>query len=330
MQQLILNQYEKIDSVDMNNLQFAVQQGIQDNILYNMFGTPASGVLNGSFKGSYVSQFAFSLAAGCGFFYNSGNTGFTPKNEMILALSAIAGVIVANTNANNRIDLVSLAPNLLAVTATASRYVKTGGVGPVALTTVNKVAQDSYTLVVTPGTPGAVPVAPSLPAGNIGICQILNLGSSAGMSGAGSVTDVRTFLGVPASATSAANTNHNIATGATVQLQLDQLDNATEHQVAVNNSNSPYALSLVVGTGDNAKVFYVDTSTGPFQFNLPAPTKNFLFVVVDVGGYTNINNITMHRNAAEKINNTAADLNLAANYGHWQFMSDGTNWNVVG
>lgn len=221
MRQVYINQYEKVISQDMNNMQLGQAKSLQDDFAYNFFGLPSGGVLGSSFICSYISAFAASLSAGAGFFYDSTQTGLNPNLRLIISSGVIPVAITANANATyNRIDLICLAPNY-AVTSTASRFLKTGGVGPVTSTTVNKTYSDGYTLQVVAGTASASPVAPSVPAGYIAISQILNLANSVGMSGSGAITDQRTILSI-----SASNLNHNIATGTSVQTQLDQIDNA--------------------------------------------------------------------------------------------------------
>lgn len=290
MQQLVLNQFEKIASGDINNAQLAMAQTMQDYFLYNWLQTPVGGVLGGgSFGPSYVSAFVASLTAGIGFFYDSSQTGFSPKFRMIISTVAINVPIVANTNANNRIDLVCLAPNF-AVTATAMRYVKTGGTGPVALTSVNKLKQDGYTLQVVAGTPGAVPVAPSLPAGYIAIAQILNHGSSAGMSaGAADVSDVRTLL--VASPTTVGPVDVNSAT--TI---------GTTHQNKMVNVSAAAAMNLTLPTGS--------------AFN------GFQFGVADILGAFGTFSVNLVPTGGDKIMGVAANYPLLAPFGSWWFYYD--------
>lgn len=191
MIQIFENPYEQVSSTDLNNMQLAMAQSFTDQFLYNYVGQ-ISGVLSSSFKASYVSALAGSLAAGVGFFYDSTQSGFNPKYRMIISASAIPFALATADGTHNRIDLVCLAPNL-AISSTANRYIKTGGVGPVVLTSVTKALSDSYTLQVVTGAPGASPVAPATPSGYIAIAQCL-VTAVTGMSGSGAVTDERTLL----------------------------------------------------------------------------------------------------------------------------------------
>ncbi len=192
MRQVYINQYEKAGTSDINNLQLAMHKSFFDDTLYNFFGKPSGGVLGTSFLCSYVSALAASLAVGSGFYYDNTQTGFNPLFRMMQASAAIPVVFTAANASNPRIDLVCLAPNYV-VTSTASRYVKTGGVGPITLQTVNKTYQDTYTLQVVAGTPGVSPTAPALPTGYIPIAQAY-IHAVSGMASGADITDLRTQL----------------------------------------------------------------------------------------------------------------------------------------
>lgn len=90
---------------------------------------------------------------------------------------------------------------------------------------------------------------------------------------------------------------------------------------SVNNAASPYTIL----TTD--QFILCDTSTGPIQLNLPDPTiaKRY-FYVLDVGGQAESNNITLHRFAAENIENLASDKPLQTNYGGWLILDDLVNF----
>jgi hypothetical protein len=190
MRQVYINQYEKVGSNDINSLQLAVHKSLFDDTLYP-FLQKQNGVLAASFAPTYVSALAGSLAAGTGFFYDSTQTGLNPNYRMINAQSSIA-LAFAAANTSDRIDLVCLAPNF-AVQSTASRYVKTGGTGPITLQTVNKIYQDTYTLDIVAGTPGVSPSAPALPSGYLAIAQAY-IHANTGMASQADITDLRNQL----------------------------------------------------------------------------------------------------------------------------------------
>lgn len=241
MRLVFINPFEKVGSQDTNNLQLAMNQSLFDDTLYPFFNKQ-SGVIQNSFIASYVSALVASLAVGTGFFYDSSQTGYNPKYRMIQAGAAIPVPVTAADPTNDRIDLVCLAPNL-ALTGSASRYVKTGGTGPITLTNVNKNYQDSYTLTVVAGTPSGSPVAPTLPAGNIAIAQ-LYIHAATGMIGSGDVTDERTILGgaVAGAAVSANPSGHTYLTGTNVQEELDE----TDARLTVIGSNQKFVSSATI------------------------------------------------------------------------------------
>lgn len=316
MQQLIANQFEKIGFQDFNDAQAVQAQFLQDFFTYNFLGRPSSGVLGASLKVSYTSSLVASIAAGAGFFYDSGQTGYNPKFRMIQSASAITVNLTANSNGNNRIDLICLAPNY-STTSTASRYVKTGGVGPVALTTVDKFKQDGYTLQVVAGTPGVSPVAPSTPAGYIALAQVLNRASSAGMSGSGAITDVRTVLGMTAS-----NTAHNYATGTSVQTQLDELDAAITPTVSTVTTNQTLSATNTI--------IRSNSTSGSLTHTLPAVAAapvGAKIVIKDVGSGAHTTSVKGSGSELVDGNNTYATA--LGQYDSLTVVNNGTSWDVI-
>ena len=85
------------------------------------------------------------------------------------------------------------------------------------------------------------------------------------------------------------------------------------------------AVSSTPITVVSGRTYLVDTSTAK-TLNLPAPATGVYLLVRDATGQAGTNNITIHRNGSESIDGVAADKTLAANYGSWWFVSDGTNW----
>ena len=191
MRQLYENQYEQLVYQDINNLQLAMHKSFYDDTLYGLFGK-SNGVIGNSFTMTYVSALAASLSSGTGFYYDSSQNGYSPLYRMILSAAAIPVTFTTANGSNPRIDLVCLAPNW-SVSSTAQRNIKTGGIGPVVLTTVNKGYVDSYTLQVVAGTPASSPAVPSLPAGYIPIAQAL-IHTSTGMGSQADIIDLRVVL----------------------------------------------------------------------------------------------------------------------------------------
>jgi hypothetical protein len=322
MRQLNFNTYERIVTQDLNNLQLALGKSLQDDFLYNFLGQ-ANGVLGSSFTPSYVSALVASMSAGVGFFYDNTQTGYNPLYRMVLSPTAITANITA-ADTQDRIDKLVLAPTSL-VTATASRYIKTGGVGPIVLTTVDKDKRDSYTLTVVKGTPAGSPVAPATPAGTIPIATCY-IHANTGMTGTGDVTDLRSQLSF-----SVNNSGHVIATSLSLQGQLDQLDAGLSKTRLGNGSVSVSTATYAVTTANMAQLLRVDTTANAIQLNLPTPASmsGKTFSVVDIGGNLGTNALTFHRNAAENFQGVAADYVARAPYGTWDVYSDGTNWILI-
>jgi hypothetical protein len=90
----------------------------------------------------------------------------------------------------------------------------------------------------------------------------------------------------------------------------------------VSVSSSPYSIA------STDYILKVNTSSA-LQLNLPNPNLYRRIFVKDVTGSAGTNNITMHRNGSEKIENVAADKILSGNYGSWIFVSDGTDWWMI-
>lgn len=88
----------------------------------------------------------------------------------------------------------------------------------------------------------------------------------------------------------------------------------------------PVGISATGVTLANGNTYLVHTLIGAFTLNLPAPASGMWFFIKDADQNASTNNITVHRNAAEKIDGVASDLTLPASNGCWLIASDGTNW----
>ncbi len=76
----------------------------------------------------------------------------------------------------------------------------------------------------------------------------------------------------------------------------------------------------------STKTYLVHTNNGPLQLNLPVPASGAWFFIKDADQNAWLNNITVHRFGAEKIDGVASDLVLPASNGCWLITCDGTNW----
>lgn len=98
----------------------------------------------------------------------------------------------------------------------------------------------------------------------------------------------------------------------------------TARVTAKSHSDSPYALPSTV------EILEVNSATGTFQVNLPAPAGAQAFLVADVGLSAASNFITLHRAGSEKIQGVTADFTLSTSGGVWFIWSNGSNWWVSG
>lgn len=320
MKQLYINQYEKVASNDINDLQMAAAQSMQDDCLYRFFGQPAAAVFGSDLTVSFVGALACSIAPGTGFFFDNTQTGYVPKFRMIKLATAVATVHAAADPTNPRIDRICLAPNL-ATTSSASRFVKTGGTGPVALQTVAKTKEMTYTLQVVTGTPGGSPSAPATPAGYISLATVL-VAASTGIAGAGSITDTRVILGLTVS-----NTGHLFLTSGTIQTQLDDADAALSKFFYVSVTGN-ITLSRTTHGG---RMLQMDSSGGAFSITLPAASANagLKCRLSDIKGQLGTNLVTLIPNGTDKIRGLNANYTLESSWGDWELYCDATvGWNL--
>lgn len=70
----------------------------------------------------------------------------------------------------------------------------------------------------------------------------------------------------------------------------------------------------------------VSTSGGAFTLTLPNPNTYKTIKIKDIGGALGTNNLTLARFGSEQIEGSAASYVMSANFGNYEFQSDGTNW----
>jgi len=81
-----------------------------------------------------------------------------------------------------------------------------------------------------------------------------------------------------------------------------------------------------VTSTDIGGTLLINSASGVFDLDLPAPRVGFYFFIKDVGGLLSTNNVTLDRLGSETIEGLASDYLLQADFGYWQLFSDGTNW----
>jgi hypothetical protein len=325
MKQIFINEFEKAGNDDINQLQLAIYQGLQDDFIYRFFGAVGAGVLGSDLAVSYVSALVASIAPGVGFVYDGSQTLNSPKFRIIKAASAVSVAFAAADPTNNRIDKVCLIPNF-AVTQTASRFVKTGGTGPIVQQTVNKILEMTYTLQVVTGTPAASPTVPATSSGALALATVL-IRAGAGMSGAIDVTDIRFTLTPPANGTS-----HNILTSTTIQGQLDNADTALSKQLLVQLNGSWTGLNLTLANHGGRQIMVDSTGLGGFgRLMLPAlsSSSGFKCWITDINGNFSVKAPALHPNGTDKIMGINQDYNLETPWKTWLLVGDSANgWYV--
>jgi hypothetical protein len=97
------------------------------------------------------------------------------------------------------------------------------------------------------------------------------------------------------------------------------------------NTKVQYSTSALAGntTAVSGTTYLVDTS-GARTITLPSAVNNAYFIVKDVTGTASTNNITIARAGSESIEGVAASRVLQTNWGCWTFVSNGTNWFILG
>lgn len=90
--------------------------------------------------------------------------------------------------------------------------------------------------------------------------------------------------------------------------------------LSVNAAASPYTIPI------HARLLMVDTSGGAVSLVLPDPATRRSIKIKDKAGTFGTNQCTLTRFAAEQIEGLSSNLSLYANFGNYEFTSDGTNW----
>lgn len=90
--------------------------------------------------------------------------------------------------------------------------------------------------------------------------------------------------------------------------------------------------AFTLTAADDGKIFFLDSSHGGFDIDLcdPALFANKKFTLKDETQSLNEFPCFLRRFAAEKIENFAADYELASNGGQWDVFSNGTDWFFIG
>lgn len=191
-----INEFEKIASEDLNDIQSAIHQSLYDKILYPFF-QKKDGFLADGFSVARLTDNQVSVKAGRGFFYDEDQQDPNPKYQAMqlnedLTLTVGAGGWPANPVTQDRIDIIVVRPKTVIV-ETQQRYVKTAGTGPIVQQEVDKILEQQYELQIVSGVESMTPAAPATPAGWLKIAEV-TLWYDQGIANAESVADTRTEL----------------------------------------------------------------------------------------------------------------------------------------
>lgn len=102
---------------------------------------------------------------------------------------------------------------------------------------------------------------------------------------------------------------------------------------AATASSPAFMQTVAVGTTPQTvttgKTYLTNTAIGAITFNLPTPAANTWFIIKDVAGLAETNNITLHRFGSELIDGVAADATLTIPNGLTIVACNGTNWYIL-
>lgn len=148
---------------------------------------------------------------------------------------------------------------------------------------------------------------------------VITLQPASGSFPGGVSTTTQTFAGSKTFGAVAADTQTIGAASSTAIHQINGGLKVTSRTITAN---------LTIDTTTTDYLIFCNQS-GAINVTLPAPTNGRILIIKDISGTANTNNITMVRNAAEKIEGLAASKVLQTNFGSWTFTSDGTDWWMI-
>ena len=134
-----------------------------------------------------------------------------------------------------------------------------------------------------------------------------------------SVSGVKTFTGN----TLIANNTASIATiGGSSSSAIHQINGGVNYTTRTVTSN------LTIDTTKKDFIIYCN-QTSAINLTLPAPTNGRAIIIKDISGNAATNNITILRNASEKIEGVSASYIFQTNFGTLQLVSNGTDWWIL-
>lgn len=210
MKFVALNEFEKIVSEDWNDQARCLHQSIYDKVLYPFF-KKQSGCIGDSLFVERVDSTRIKVKAGRAFLFDPTQTGVNPKYRSIqlnedLDIDLGGEVWEEWPEApENRWDIVVVRPRE-EVIQSATRLVRTAGVGPIVEASVDKIVEQTFEIDVVAGEASEAPIIPATPAGWIKVAEVFVTGG-AGIATAEDIIDARTVL-VPNIASRASDTRY--------------------------------------------------------------------------------------------------------------------------
>lgn len=242
MGRLNVAQGQEILRADINKISPYLENELYERTISELLGNTSDGFFGTGFKVTYVGGTTVAVAAGNGFQTDSSQTYPETKKRPLHRASAGNKTLTTPHATLGRVDIVCVKAARADGATESRRYKPTIDTLPSLqdFVTSNDWEAD---VVVTAGTPDALPVAPSTPAGYIKIAT-LAVAAVTGLAGSGSVTDNRTTLSyqdytqIDTTAFLAVATK---ASGTILKTVLSQLDSIL--------GRAAYAFDAVVGSG---------------------------------------------------------------------------------
>lgn len=193
------NDGQEVIYQDFNDLQAGMEKVMHDRIAYELVQRSTDRFFSDSFQVSYTAPASVTVNPGVG--YQTDNTQVSPEpiRRMIYRSAAQVLNLTPADLVNDRIDLVVVKAAREVILSTTRKY-KDAGTGVITNEPFDVRNDWEAELLVVDGTPGAVPVAPSVPVGYIKLCE-LYVDAVTGMAGSGAVTDSRNLMPLGGSAT---------------------------------------------------------------------------------------------------------------------------------
>lgn len=184
---------------DFNKLQAGMERLMHDRIAYELTQRATDRFFSDSFQVSYTSPSSVTVNPGVG--YQTDNTQVAPEpiRRMLYRSAASVLNLTPADLTNDRIDLVCVKA-AREVVATETRKYKDAGTLVISNESLDVRNDWEAEIIIVDGTPAPVPVAPSVPAGYIKLCE-LYVDAVTGLAGSGAVTDSRNLMPIGSSAT---------------------------------------------------------------------------------------------------------------------------------